>query len=195
MGEWRITLYEQKTEGTSKVIYQYDAWGGRDSHISGYAILDTNEVFAIPRIKKLWITQLAGIPTKNAVQVINLESVTYEEEKKLKAIFTPLKTTEFVSKGMAIQSTHYQGKGFKEKSYGFYRYEFERFEETRDSLFFYNLKDIISMEKSQIDSLRIKRGNVIIHQTPNKIIKQLEIEHLVLSTDGKNSIVSNKNIA
>lgn len=192
MGEWNITLYEQKIEGTSKAIYQYDAWGGRDSHESGYAVLDTNEVFTIAKIKKIRMYQLAEIPTKNGIHIVDLESVTYEEEKKLKAIFTPVKTTEFISEGIAIKSTHYQGKGFKEKSYGFYRYEFERFEETRDSLFFYNLEDIMSMKKSQMDSLRIKKGNVIIHQTQDNTLTKLVIEHLVLSTDGKSSIVSNK---
>jgi len=192
MGEWDITLYEQKIEGTSKAIYKYDAWGGRDSNVNGYAVLDTSEVFTIPRITKLPIYQLNGIPNKNIIRAIARESMPYEQEKKLKMTFVPLNTKEIKSEGMKIQSKYYQSKGLKEKSRGYYRYQFERFEETRDSLFFYNLNDIVSMQKSHIDSLRIKKGHVIIRQKEDKIINEIEIENLILSTDGKDKVISNK---
>ncbi len=192
MGEWDITLYEQKIEGTSKAIYKYDAWGGRDSHVAGYAVLDTAEVFTIPRITKLPIYQLNGIPNKNIIRAIARESMPYEQEKKLKMSFVPLNTKEIKSEGMNIQLKYYQSKGLKEKSRGYYRYQFERFEETRDSLFFYNLNDIVSMQKSHIDSLRIKKGHVIIRQKEDKIINEIEIENLILSSDGKERVISNK---
>jgi hypothetical protein len=192
MGEWDITLYEQKIEGTSKAIYKYDAWGGRDSNVNGYAVLDTNEVFTIPRITKLPIYQLNGIPTKNIIRAIERESMPYEEEKKLEMTFVPVKNGELKSEGIKIQSKYYQNKGLKEKSRGYYRYQFETFEETRDSLFFYNLNDVVSKEKSHIDSLRIRKGHIIIRQKEDKTINEIEIENLILSSDGKERVISNK---
>ena len=192
MGEWDITLYEQKIEGTSKAIYKYDAWGGRDSHVAGYAILDTMKTFTIPRISKLPIHQLAEIPSKNLIQTIGKESMPYEQEKKLEMTFVPVKIEELISEGIKVQTKYYQNKGLREKSRGYYQYEFERFEETRDSLFFYNLNDIVSMKKSHADSLRIKKGHVIIRQKEDKKIIEIEIEHLILSNDGKEEIMSNK---
>lgn len=54
LGEWNISeLYAQKIEGTSKILYKYDAWGGRDSHASGYVILDSTEIFKVDIRKDL----------------------------------------------------------------------------------------------------------------------------------------------
>ncbi len=48
LGDWDISeLYAQKIEGTNKVLYKYDAWGGRDSHVSGFLILDSTKTFKI----------------------------------------------------------------------------------------------------------------------------------------------------
>ena len=183
MGEWDITLYEQKIEGTSKSIYKYDAWGGRDSNVNGYAILDTTETFTIERIKKLSFYQLAEIPNKNLIQTIDRQSIPYEKEKKLEMTFVPVKTEEMTSEGIKVETKLYQTKGVRERSRGYLRAEFETFKETRDSLFFYNLNNL--------DSLRIKKGNVIIRQGEDKKIIEIEIKHLILSNDGKDEIISN----
>ena len=193
MGEWDITLYEQKIEGTSKAIYDYDAWGGRDSHISGYAILDTSEVFTIPKITKLSFYQLADIPNKNMIKTIARESMPYEQQKSLAMNFFPIKTKELTSKGIKVRTTYYQIKGFKERSRGYYQYEFENFMETRDSLYFYNLNDVVSKSKPpSIDTLRVKKGNVIIRQWENKKIIEIKVQNLIFSTDGTDEIISNK---
>jgi hypothetical protein len=186
MGEWDITLYEQKIEGTSKAIYKYDAWGGRDSNVNGYAILDTTETFTIQRISKLPITQLNGIPNKNLINAIGTES------SKETSDFNPIATEKIKSEGINIEIKNYKSNSFRKKSQGLWRYDFAKFEETRDSLFFYDLDDNISMQKSHIDSLRIRKGNVIIRQKENKEIIQIVVKHLILSNDGKDSIESNK---
>ncbi len=186
MGEWDITLYEQKIEGTSKAIYKYDAWGGRDSHLAGYAILDTTETFTIQRVSKLPITQLNGIPSKNLIKTIGTES------SKETSDFFPTATEKTKSEGINIEIKKYKGNSFRRKSQGLWRYDFTKFEETRDSLFFYDLDDNISKDKSHIDSLRIRKGNIIIRQKENKEIIQIVIEHLILSNDGKDSIKSNR---
>lgn len=186
MGEWNITLYEQKIEGTSKAIYKYDAWGGRDSNVNGFAILDTTETFTIQRIEKLPISQLNGIPSKNLIKAIGTESSKEETD------FNPIATEKIKSEGMNIEIKNYKSNSFRKKSQGLWRYDFEKFEETRDSLFFYDLDDNISMEKSHIDSLKIKKGNVIIRQKEDKNIIQIVIDNLILSNDGKDNLISNR---
>ncbi len=186
MGEWEITLYEQKIEGTSKAIYKYDAWGGRDSNVNGYAILDTTETFTIQRISKLPITQLNGIPNKNLINAIGTEN------SKETSDFFPITTEKIKSEGINIEIKNYKSNSLRKKSQGLWRYNFARFKETRDSLFFYNLDYNTSMNKSHLDSLKISKGNVIIRQKENKDIIELVIQNLILSKINNDSIVSNK---
>lgn len=211
LGEWDITLYEQKIEGTSKALYDYDAWGGRDSHISGYAILDTSEVFTIGKIKKLSFNHLADIPTKNSIKTIATEFMPYEERKTAVVYYEPLRTEEFTTEGFKIEKTYYQGKGLKERTLGSYNYVFQRFKETRDSLFFYDLNDVPSKAKKRyvdslkledpglehlsfnaphLDTLRVKKGNIIIRQSESKEIYEIIVEDLIFSSDGQGEIIS-----
>src|SRR5688572_6439363 len=71
--EWETTLYAQKIEGTSKILYKYDAWGGRDSHKEGYAILDSTEKFEVNQINKLPISYLEEIPNRSCVLGVEFE--------------------------------------------------------------------------------------------------------------------------
>jgi hypothetical protein len=68
------------------------------------------------------------------------------------------------------------------------RFQFEKFGETRDSLFFYNLNDIESVDGRHVDSLKIKKTNVIIRQTKNHEIIQIVIDDLIFEKDS-NSII------
>ena len=62
-GDWDIDeLYAQKIEGTSKLLYKYDAWGGIDANASGYVILDSTEIFQVNISKDLPFTYLLEIP-------------------------------------------------------------------------------------------------------------------------------------
>ena len=186
MGEWDITLYEQKIEGTSKAIYKYDAWGGRDSNVNGYAILDTSETFTIQRISKLPITQLNGIPNKNFINAIGTEN------SKETSDFFPIETEKIKSEGINIEIKNYKSNSLRKKSQGLWRYNFARFKETRDSLFFYDLDYNTSKNEYHLDSLRIRKGNIIIRQKEDKEVIELVIQDLILSKERKDSIVSNK---
>lgn len=71
IGEWNITeLYAQKIEGTSKIIYKYDAWGGRDSNANGFVIIDSTKKFKIDLNKELPFYHLSNIPTKKKIEGI-----------------------------------------------------------------------------------------------------------------------------
>ncbi len=67
-GEWHVgELYSQRIEGTSKILYKYDAWGGRDSHASGFIILDSTETFEVNPNNDLQFVYLTEIPNKNYI--------------------------------------------------------------------------------------------------------------------------------
>lgn len=184
-GEWEITLYAQKIEGTSKILYKYDAWGGRDSHKAGYAILDSTEKFEVNQINKLPISYLEAIPNGNY-----LLGVDFEKPKKIKRqLFTPIKNSNTSEQDIEIKTKMYQYSGFMSRNGGYYEYEFESFKETRDSLFFYNLEDVKSLKPKQLGNLKFKKRNVVIMQYANKEVIAIRIEDLILSNN--NELISN----
>ena len=70
-------------------------------------------------------------------------------------------------------------------------FEFENFKETKDSVIFYNLNDIKSVEFQHLDSLNFKKKNIVIRQNKNFEIISIDIEDLMLSKT-TNEIISNK---
>ena len=48
LGKWNVDeLFAQQIEGSSKLLYKYNAWGGRDSNANGFVILDSPKEFKI----------------------------------------------------------------------------------------------------------------------------------------------------
>src|SRR3954466_15555559 len=93
-GQWKVAgLYVQKIEGTSKLLYKYDAWGGRDSHSSGYVILDSTETFEVDLNQDLPFYYLMEIPNKKVVEGVShiCNNSCGEDYKKASPIFMPLK--------------------------------------------------------------------------------------------------------
>ena len=183
---WDITLYEQRIEGTSKAIYKYDAWGGFDSHEFGYAILDTTENFKISKIKKLPIDKLDGIPNEKVINVIERNWPDEEGELSLE----PIRYYKIENNGIQLNVKKYQRKALREKALGGGWYDFDNFKETKDSLEFYKLYDSKTVSHHKIDTLKVKKGNVIIRQNENKEIIEIIIENLILSKIG-DTIISN----
>lgn len=184
-GEWETTLYAQKIEGTSKILYKYDAWGGRDAHEAGYAILDSTEKFEVNQINKLPISYLEAIPNGNY-----LLGVDFEKPKKIKRqLFTPIKNSNTSEQDIEIKTKIYQHSGFMSRNGGYYEYEFESFKETRDSLFFYNLEDVKRSKSKHLESLKFKKRNAVIMQYANKEVIAIRIEDLILSNNDE--LISN----
>ncbi len=108
--EWNVELYVQKIEGTSKCLYKYDAWGGRDSHIAGYVVLDSTEKFEINSRNDLGFYYLQEVPTQRTIRgVSNGSSGSGEEEDKLAMpVFIPIKKARSKSQNMEIINLIYQ---------------------------------------------------------------------------------------
>lgn len=167
-------LYAQKIEGTSKLLYKYDAWGGLDNNVSGYVILDSTEIFQLNISSDLPFTNLLETPNKTLVRGVSTDcdNSCGEDYKKANPIFTPIKQEKTKRQDFNITNIIYQYKGFAERSGGLERFQFQKFKEIRDSLLFYNLDDIESMNGKHLDSLKLKKTDVYIMQNnKNEIIK------------------------
>ena len=58
-----ILLYtHKKSKELQKILYKYDAWGGRDSHAYGYAVLDSTEIFSVNVDNTRFMTTLTNRP-------------------------------------------------------------------------------------------------------------------------------------
>jgi len=188
--EWRIdSLFVQKIEGSSKLIYNFNAWGGRDSNLYGFIILDSTEKFKVEVENILPIYQLSGIPNK-----LNIEGVTHdcygtcgEPYYKSTSILKPMKIDITNNQGINLITRTYQYKGYSESSNSG-RFQFDKFKETKDSLYFYNLNDVESMEEYHLDELRIKKGEIYLYVNKNNEIDKINAQVVQLSPKIKSLI-------
>lgn len=186
--DWKIdSLYMQKIEGTSKVIYNFSAWGGLDSNPHGFIILDSTKTFKVDVKNILPMYELSNIPTANKIEGITHEcyGTCGEPYYKSPPIYKPMKTETFENEDINITNRIYQYKGYSELERGLERYVFERFIETRDSLFFFNLDDVESMDGIHLDELRVKKGQIYLQFYPNKEVKKIIVDDVTLNPKTK----------
>lgn len=202
VGEWTISeLYAQKIEGTSKILYKYDAWGGRDSNANGFIILDSSETFKIDLQNNLPFYNLSDIPNKTKIEGITHECYNScgDDYYKSQPIFKSMKIKKSESNGINIETIIYQYRGYSEKDGGLERYVFEKIVETKDSLFFHNLNDVESMDGIHLDELKVKKGEIYLQQNDNGEIKKIIVEQRSLNPktkeliDGRTCFLTPKN--
>lgn len=185
--DWELYLYEQKIEGTSKALYKYDAWGGFDTHITGYTILDTTQNFEMRTRKELPIFLLTEIPNKNLVQAMQTKSSINDEPIK----YNPVKSEKTTIKEILLKTNYYQSKAYSEKARGYEEMEFNNFKETRDSIYFYDLNEYTHKNTGHLDSLKIKKGNVFVaFKSQSDTIHRIYIDNLIISDDVNKRLIS-----
>ncbi|ASK30650.1 hypothetical protein CEY12_11235 [Chryseobacterium sp. T16E-39] len=189
-------MYRQKIDGTSKVIYYFSAWGGRDSNPRGFIILDSTKQFQVEIENILPIYQLSQIPNKT-----NIEGITHdcygtcgELYYNSKPVFRPMKVDISSENGFKLKTRIYQYKGYSEHNRGLERYVFEKFKETKDSLIFYNLDDVESMNGIHLDTLKVKKGSVYLLFNKKNNIKKINVDNVTLNFK-TNSIEEIRHIA
>lgn len=194
-GDWYISeLYALKIEGSSKIVYKYDAWGGLDSNANGYIILDSTETFKVNVQEELPFYYLREIPNKNKISGVThkCDNSCGENYKNSTPIYEPIEVKNSKKENIKIENTVYQYRGFAEKGGGLGRFHFESFKEKRDSIFFYDLDDIESLNGIHLDSLKLKKKMVLIQKNDSLgIIKKLVMEDLRIN-ERNNEILSNK---
>ena len=183
--DWNIyELYAQKIEGTNKVLYKYDAWGGRDSHVFGFLILDSRKIFEIDLDKTLPISKISEIPSKKKISGIKHECKNdcAEEYYRTSPFFLPLRIDKLISEGINIESIIYQYRGLGEKDKGLRGdFVFEKFIETKDSIYFFNLSDVKSVHKTHLDELKLKKGEVYLCENDFGDISKIVVNQTTLN--------------
>jgi hypothetical protein len=192
-GDWKVDeLYAQKIEGTSRLLYKYDASGGRDAHASGYVILDSTETFQVNLSNDLPFMFLQEPPGNTSIKGVShiCDNSCDENYKKALANFFPIKQETTTRQDFRITNITYQYKGYAERSKGLERFHFEKFKETRDTISFYNLDDVESMDGIHLDSLKLKKTDVAVMQNANHNILKIVVEDLVVDKVSKEMILN-----
>ena len=188
---WNLESYVQKIEDSPKVLYRYDAWGGRDTQISGYILQDSTKAFKVNNRRNLPFTYLETVPTKDRIDAVDFEKPDLAD--KTERNYLPIKTMSKKEGSTLIATKLYSYQGFMKRNGGLYKYEFDEFTETRDCLIFYNVKsipaDIKSFETSGI--LAFKKTNVEIFNNGKPHIVRIVINDLKVN-ESDNEIISNK---
>lgn len=182
--EWDIyALYAQKIEGSSKLLYKYNAWGGRDSHKYGFIIIDSTQTFKVDLEKTLPFIKINEIPSKKLISGIKSEcnNDCVDEYFTTAPIYIPLKIEKLKSEGINIKNIVYQYRGLGEKDKGLKGdFIFEKFVETNDSIYFFNLDDIQSVHKKHLYELKLKKGEVYLSENKTGEITQIVINQTTL---------------
>ena len=121
-GEWDLSgLSVLKIEGSSKVLYKYNAWGGIDSHAFGYRLMDSTEIFEVNVNADLPFYELISIPNKNKIIGLKHECEKSCGEYYEKAIpnYIPIEIKNSVKSNIKIENLIYQYKGYSKRSKGF----------------------------------------------------------------------------
>lgn len=186
------TVYLQKIENSSNILYKYSAWAGRDGHFVGLILLDSIDNFEINDSNKLPFLSLKDIPNKNTIKgfTTNYPKTSGTEYYKTKPIYTPINNQETKEKGIVVSNSIYQYRGYSEKSGGYNKLIFENFKETKDSLFFYKIYNYRNPNSKFSDVLKFKKLNITIYQKKDKLVQSIDIEDTQISKTN-NKIISN----
>lgn len=175
---WEVTLYSQKIKESNKIIYQYDAWGGRDSHQSGFAILDSEEEFNMSRISPLPGSYFSETPTKDSIKLITVRHGEYYTAPK-DTNLNPSKHYTKNIKGIKFEVTEYKETyGSSPMNTGLMEYEFETIIETNDSLIFENV--IHKSGGIELPSkISFPKGNITVFEDKTDRVHQITIEKFI----------------
>jgi len=142
-----------------------------------------------------------GTGNKTKIEGVNHECYNScgDDYYKSQPNFKPMKIDKYQSNNINIETITYQYRGYSEKDGGLERYVFEKFIETKDSLFFYNLNDIESINGIHVDELKVKKGGVYLQQNENGEIEKIIVKQISLNNgtkefiDGRTCFLTPKN--
>ncbi|KAB1064948.1 hypothetical protein F6U93_14430 [Tamlana haliotis] len=175
IGEWDVELYQQRIPNSSKVIYEYDAWGGRDSHTSGIVLMDSIEKFKVNSSRKLPISYFSALPNKNRIKSIELKKAVNNDEITLDKI----DSKKLNNSGIDIVVDYYEKySGYSNAACLLNKYEFESFKETNDSLFIYGLDEKFGKNLKDKNSVSFQKGNIKLITDENGKIFRVVIKEL-----------------
>lgn len=169
-----MTLYQQKIKNSSKVLYEYNAWGGRDSHKFGIVLMDSTKTFDVNSSKNLPITYLTEIPNSEEIKAIELKKPENNDSISLNA----LENKKIKISNIDIQINFFERySGYSDAGCLLNEYRFQNFKETKDSLYF---SGIVKKFGNNITKKRagFRKGNIkLVADSIGKIFR-VEVKEL-----------------
>ena len=174
-GEWDVTLYQQKIIGSPKVIYEFSAWGGLDSHKYGFVLMDSTEIFKVNSAQKLPISYLSEIPNKNQIKSIGLKKAVNNDSITLNIV----NSENIKNSGIDIKVDYYEGySGYSDATCLLNEYQFETFKETNDRISFYGLEQNFGNNLKGKSDISFQKGNIKLITDKNGKLFRVEIREL-----------------
>ncbi len=175
---WSIELWRQKIENSNLSVYKYDAWGGRDTQLAGFKVLDSIAGFTQKDIyDNQGFSYLESIPNKDTITVISLSSRT---DNNKDVILTSLKETDYKNYILKFKSIEYNK--YSSIKTVFENYRFKSFKETRDSLIFFNNKSKFVNGKNH-ERISIPKGNIYLMTSPdNQTVVRITYDDVKIPT-------------
>ncbi len=168
-GNWNTEIYTQKIPNSSKVIYDFSAWGGRDTHISGISIVDSTIEFDFLNTEMFPISIIEYMPNKDTLNIISLI-----KNKEEYSVTTYIENVD----SLKVRIREYHEYPYHHKKSGVIgKYKFRKFVETQDSIKFIGLKKDYG---ATIDTAEISflKGNIKLIEDTCKVVHNIWINKI-----------------
>jgi len=175
------SLYRQRIPDSKWVIYDFSFAGSfvTSSDYTGFAILDSAVPFSKDKIKELPCTYFAAVPTHSAFEMIDIN---YGQNPRTErdTLLTPTNRYSKKVGTLQINVTEYKDTyGTATSSTGLMEYEFERMNETADSLTFYSVAKKFGGKEFPPTTSFIK-GNIKVIDSVGGNINYIEIDQVII---------------
>jgi hypothetical protein len=172
--DWNTDLYVQRIPNSSKVIYDYDAWGGRDSHKFGIVIMDSTEAFEVNRVRNLPISYFTEVPNSSRIHAISLQKADDDSTS-----LNPTEKQEVRVSDIHLEiDTYKEYSGYSDAGCGLNEYQFQTFKETKDSLYVFGLQKIFGVNLEGRKNVGFQKGNIKLITDSSGKLMRLEIKEL-----------------
>lgn len=179
--DWDIEIWEQKIEHSNLSIYIFDAWGGRDTHVFGLKIKETEKGFTQNDVMKgNEFDYLKSIPNKETIEVLKVIRQSSRNSN------IPLSKKNYKIKGINVTQEIYKYNGKPIREHSLKKYKFKTFKETRDSLIFYQNKSQL-VNGLDFNRIAIPKGNVYLMAVNQKLARVVYEDFLILEDEKSNT--------
>ncbi|MGH1384368.1 hypothetical protein [Kordia sp.] len=170
--DWNIELWEQKIENSNYSICKFDAWGGRDSHVSGMKLINSAEGFKQSDVMSgHQISYLTSIPSKHKIDGVFRNRIGAREKPFPKIKNAKINIKSYEDFNTVNTKCLYKG------------YQFKSFKENRNSIIFYSNESVF-VDGKDYDEISIPKGNIyIMTDKTNAIVKRITCEEVKFVKD------------
>ena len=175
------TLYKQRIENSNLVLYQFGYSGTfvTSSDYVGITVLDSTEKFSLDKIIDFPTEYFKTKPTGKILDLIKINYGSTSTTEK-DTILTPVKKFKKTINGAELLVTEYNlTYGSATMNTGLMRYEFDSFEESKDSLTLFNVTKSFG-GKSFSSNPSFEKGNIKIVENDNKKLLYIQVEQPII---------------